>query len=75
MPLENNCILLNTDCLTIHMPFKAEYVNLLNALLLNNYYDNPPYLTQNKLLGDYTQVAPKYKQGAGGVALSLKDVR
>lgn len=48
------------------------YQGLLNALLLNNYYDNSPYLTQPRLLGDYDGVAAQYQRVPEGLLYRLK---
>lgn len=48
------------------------YQDLINALLLNNYYDNPPYLTQPRLLGDYDRVAVQYLRVPEGLLYRLK---
>jgi len=48
------------------------YVELLNAMLLNNYYDNPPYLTQNRMQGDLANVAQGYNRVPEGFLFRLK---
>jgi tetratricopeptide (TPR) repeat protein len=37
---------------------QSRYIALLNALLLRNYYDRPPYMGESSDKGDYAQIAP-----------------
>jgi len=48
------------------------YQNLLNALVLRNYYDRPPYLTRADGAGDYNRLAPEYERVPEGLLYRLK---
>lgn len=55
-----------------HQAIQQEFIAMINALLLANYYDNPPYLTQNRPLGDFAGVAPDHQRIPEGLLYRLK---
>jgi tetratricopeptide (TPR) repeat protein len=55
-----------------HHAIQQEFIAMINALLLTNYYDNPPYLTQNKPIGDYAGIAPDHQRIPEGLLYRLK---
>jgi tetratricopeptide (TPR) repeat protein len=48
------------------------YQRLLNALLLHNYYDRPPYITSNAASADYKNVAEFYERIPEGLLYRLR---
>lgn len=50
---------------------QTAYIDGINAFLLKNYFDNPPYLVQNKPVGDYANIAEGYLRIPEGLAYRL----
>ncbi|MBU1355459.1 MAG: DUF2723 domain-containing protein [Candidatus Edwardsbacteria bacterium] len=55
-----------------HQAIQQEFIAMINAILLVNYYDNPPYLTQNKPIGDFAEIAPYHQRIPEGLLYRLK---
>ncbi|HAD81333.1 MAG: hypothetical protein A2509_11820 [Candidatus Edwardsbacteria bacterium RIFOXYD12_FULL_50_11] len=55
-----------------HQAIQREFIAMINALLLANYYDHQPYLTQNKPIGDFAGIAPDHQRIPEGLLYRLK---
>ncbi len=51
---------------------QQEFIAMINSILLANYYDNPPYLTQNKPVGDFAEIAKYHLRIPEGLLFRLK---
>jgi tetratricopeptide (TPR) repeat protein len=51
---------------------QGRFLRMIDALLLNNYYDNQPYMTQGRLVGDFQQIAAGYGRIPEGLLYRLQ---